>query len=70
MKSAKTILAKYRQADSDERLYLYLDHPDLRAEFGAIDRTPHIVPKKGAKGFFHNCFRTTKKMPNQTNQSQ
>jgi hypothetical protein len=37
MKEEIDILTRYREADADERLYLFLQFPDLRISFQEID---------------------------------
>ena len=43
MKKEKEIVARYREADENERLYLFLQFPDLRISFQEIDLEEYIA---------------------------
>lgn len=73
MKTYQDILNKYHQADASVRLFLYLDYPDLRAEFSTIEMSGHDRPRKKTRrglGFggknlfcrFHSPQKTAGKM--------
>jgi hypothetical protein len=51
MKEEIEIVARYRRADADERLYLFLQFPELRISFQEIDLEEYAAQKDDMGSF-------------------
>jgi len=43
MKEEKEIVARYREADENERIYLFLQYPELRISFQGFDLEEYFI---------------------------
>ena len=51
MKEEIEIVARYRRADENERLYLFLQYPELRISFQEIDLEEYIANRDSISEF-------------------
>jgi hypothetical protein len=58
MRDLKNIIEEYRDADSEKRLHLFLQHRSLRDEFLQIDQSENSVGfrEKSVKNKCHMCI--------------
>ena len=51
MKKEKEIVARYREADENERLHLFLQYPELRISFQEIDLEEYFANRDSISEF-------------------
>jgi hypothetical protein len=54
MKKEAATLIKYVKADFSERMFLFLQNPDLRDAFQQIERT-YLAPRIGCRPFLYTA---------------
>lgn len=61
-RSMSDLMDRYRDASGNTRLHLYLQYPELRAEFIEIDRSD-LCRKKGDRTRSDGCSSEVRKRP-------